>query len=152
MGLRAIFSKRFRAVKEALDLGPDPNASQVFLHIELRQELAQLRHLLEETRRAAKEKDELIAKLQAAGADSGNLVSDGSAYYREKDKNVVDGPFCARCFDQNQEIVRLVAAPEPPGAVGRPSEWVRCLKCQTPVRSRRIGQHINPQETTGAPA
>jgi len=152
MGLREILAKRLKAVREAVHRGPGPNASLAFQYTELRQELAQLRHLLEETCRTSKEKDELIAKLQAAGVVRRNMVSDGSAYYTEKDENILDGPFCTHCFDQNQEMVCLVPAPELQEAAGRASKWVRCPKCRTPVRSRRIAQHVNPQETAPTPA
>lgn len=152
MGLREILAKRLKAVREAVHRGPGPNASLAFQYTELRQELAQLRHLVEETCRASKEEDELIAKLQAAGVVRRNMVSDGSAYYIEKDENILDGPFCTHCFDQNQEMVRLVPAPELQEAAGRASKWVRCRKCRTPLRSRRIAQHVNPQETAPTPA
>jgi hypothetical protein len=44
------------------------------------------------------------------------MVSDGFACYIEKDENIFDGPFSTCCFGQNQEMVRLVPAPELQGA------------------------------------
>jgi hypothetical protein len=156
MGLRQTISQWIATVKDALDFGPEFPAVMTDHRVKLTEELTKLQNLLDQTQQAAKEKDELIAQLQATGAVRGNMIVDESAYYVKKD-NTLDGPFCMSCFQQNHEIAHIVAAPKPKGADGDPSEWVQCGKCQTPFRSQRIGQYLNPPrtaatETTVSPA
>jgi len=124
MELPELVLKPIRAFKEMFDLEEEPPTltSQV---VQLRRQLAKTRSRLDEIRNLAREKDELIAKLQAAGAIKGNMIVDGSAYFVKKGGNILDGPFCTCCFDQNQEKVRIVPADKPQGAAGRQSEWVQ---------------------------
>jgi hypothetical protein len=155
MGLRQTISQWIATVKDALDFGPGFPAVMTDHRVKFTEELTKLQDLLDQTQQAAKEKDELIAKLQAAGAVRGSLIADGSAYYIKKD-NTLDGPFCMSCFQQNHEIAHIVPAPQPKGAEGEPSEWVQCGQCQTPFRSERIGQYLNPRKdaatgTTASP-
>lgn len=155
MGLRQTISQWIATVKDALDFGPGFPAVMTDHRVKFTEELTKLQDLLDQTQQAAQEKDELIAKLQAAGAVRGSLIADGSAYYIKKD-NTLDGPFCMSCFQQNHEIAHIVPAPQPKGAEGEPSEWVQCGQCQTPFRSERIGQYLNPRKdaatgTTASP-
>lgn len=142
MELPELVLKPIRAFKEMFDLEEEPPtlASQV---VQLRRQLAKTRSRLDETRNLAREKDELIAKLQAAGAIKGNMIVDGSAYFVKKGGNILDGPFCTCCFDQKQETVRIVPAAKPQDAAGRQSEWVQCPTCQTPFRSKRVGEFLS---------
>jgi len=146
MELPELVLKPIRAFKEMFDLEEEPPTltSQV---VQLRRQLAKTRSRLDEIRNLAREKDELIAKLQAAGAIKGNLIVDGSAYFVKKGGNILDGPFCTCCFDQNQEKVRIVPADKPQGAAGRQSEWVQCPTCRTPFRSKRVGEFLSAPAT-----
>ena len=147
MGLRQTISEWMRIIKDGLDFGPEFPAAMEARHVMFAQESARLQHLLDQTRKAAQEKDELIARLRAAGVVTGNMVVDGPAYYI-KQANTLDGPFCTSCFQRNHEINRIASAPKPKGADGTPADWVQCARCQTPFRSDRIRQYLNP--TIGA--
>jgi hypothetical protein len=147
MGLHQTISQWIGNVKDALDFGPEFPAVMTDRRVRFTEEMTKLQHLLDQTQQAAQEKDELIALLQAAGAVRGNMIVDGSAYFIRKD-NSLDGPFCMSCFQQNHEIAHIVPAPQPAGADGESSEWVQCGRCRTPFRSQRIGEYLNPPETT----
>ena len=151
MGLRQITATLLKTVRDVLDLeqelGSEMLAKQ---YVELRQQVTILRKSLSETRRALKERDELVEKLQAAGVIRENLVMDGSAYFVRKNGRIEDGPFCTCCFDQNQQMVRLVPTPKPVGGAGRSSEWVQCLKCRIPFRSGRAGEYLNGPKSAPA--
>jgi hypothetical protein len=151
MGLRQTISQWIATVKDALDFGPGFPATVAEHRATFTEELTRLQGLLEETRQAAREKDELITRLQAAGKVLGNLIVDGSAYYVRKG-NALDGPFCTSCFQQRHEVARIVPGSQPAGADGEPTQWVQCNKCRTPFRSERIGQYLNPCLTVSAPA
>lgn len=146
MGLRQTISQWIATIKDTLDFGPEFPAVMTDRRVKFTEEMTKLQDLLDQTQQAAREKDALIAQLQAAGAVRGNMIADGSAYYVKKE-SILDGPFCMSCFQQNHEIAHIVPAPRPEGTDGDPSEWVQCGKCQTPFRSERIGQYLNPRET-----
>jgi hypothetical protein len=146
MGLRQTISQWIANVKDALDFGPEFPAVVTDHRVKFTEELTKLQDLLDQTQRAAQEKDELIARLQAAGAVRGNMIIDGFAYF-VKSNHSLDGPFCLSCFQQNHQIAHIVPAPKPEEADGAPSEWVQCGRCQVPFRSQRIGQYLNPRET-----
>lgn len=146
MGLRQTISQWVGGIKDALDFGPEFPAAMSDRRVQFAEELTQLRNLLEETRKAHEEKDELIAKLQALGAVRGNMIVDGPVYY-VKSQNILDGPYCTSCFQHHHEIVRIVPASRPKGADGPAREWVECGKCRTPFRSERIAEFVNPAKT-----
>jgi len=143
MGLRQTISEWVKIIRDALDFGPEFPAAMEARHVLFAQESARLQHLLEQTRKASQEKDELIAKLRAAGAVTGNMVVDGPAFYIKK-ANSLDGPFCTSCFQRSHEVTRIAPAPKPKGADGTSADWVQCGKCKTPFRSDRIGHYLNP--------
>ncbi len=149
MGLRQTISEWVRIMKDALDFGPEFPAAMEARHAMFAQESARLQHLLEQTRKASQEKDELIARLQAAGAVTGNMVVDGPAYYIRR-ANTLDGPFCTSCFQRNHEITRIAPAPKPKDADETSTDWVQCAGCKTPFRSDRISQYLNPGKGTGS--
>lgn len=146
MGLRQTISQWVETIKDMLDFGPEFPAAVNEHQVRLSDELTKLQNLLDKTRRAAQEKDELIAKLQAAGAVRGNMVIDESVYYLKRE-HALEGPYCLSCFEKNHEVVRIVPAPKPRGADGNQREWVQCSKCQAPFRSERIGQYLNVPRT-----
>lgn len=146
MGLRQTIAQWIATIKDTLDFGPEFSAALTEHRVKFTEELERLQHLLEEARKAAREKDELIAKLQTTAAVRGNVIVDGSAYYLKKE-TTLDGPFCTSCFQRRHEITRIVPAPQPQGTDGDAREWVQCLKCQTPFRSERMAQFLDPQHT-----
>jgi len=150
MGLRQTISEWVRITKDALDFGPEFPAAMAARHCAFAEELTKLQHLLEQARKASQKKDELIARLQAGGVVTGDMVVDGSAYFVRKE-NVLDGPFCLSCFQQNHEATRIVPAPMPKGVEGSPAEWVQCVKCRTPFRSDRMGEFLHPHKDASAP-
>ncbi len=150
MGLRQTISQWIATIKDTLDLGPEFPVSVAEHRETFSEELTKLQMLLEETQRAAREKDELIAQLQAAGNVRGDMVVDGSAYYIKRE-TILEGPFCLSCFEQSHEIARIVPAPQPKDAEGDPTEWVQCGQCQAPFRSERIGQYLNPRPAAVVP-
>jgi hypothetical protein len=75
---------------------------------------------------------------------------DERAYYVQRG-SILDGPFCLSCFEQNHKMTRLISAPKPEGADGTAEDWVQCGTCQTPFRSERIGQYLNPRPTAVTP-
>jgi hypothetical protein len=143
MGLRQTISGWVTVIKDALDFGPGFPDVMETRRVLFAQESARLQHLLEQTRKASQEKDQLIVKLQAIGAVAGTMVVDGPAYYIRR-ANALEGPFCTSCFQRNHEIVRITAAPKPKGQDGTPADWVQCARCKTPFRSDRISQFLNP--------
>jgi hypothetical protein len=150
MGLRQTISQWLATVKDTLDLGPELPVSAAEHRETLSGQLTKLQMLLEETQRAAREKDELIAQLQAAGNVHGAMIVDGAAYYIQRESNL-EGPFCLSCFERSHEIARIIPAPQPKDANGDPTEWVQCGQCQAPFRSERIGQYLNPRPAATAP-
>jgi len=151
MGLRQTITQWVGIIKDALDFGPEFPAATTEHQVKFTDELTKLQHLLEQAQSAAKEKDELITKLQAAGAIRENLVVDGSAYYVKKD-NALSGPFCMSCFQQNHEMSRVMPASKPKGAEGDTTNWVQCVKCRTPFRSERISEYLRPRKAVSTPA
>jgi hypothetical protein len=143
MGLRQTISEWVTAIKDALDFGPEfPDAMEA-RRVLFAQEAARLQHLLEQTRKASQEKDQLIAKLQAVGAVAGSMVVDGPAYYIRR-ANTLEGPFCTACFQRNHEIMRITPAPKWKGNDRTPTDWVQCARCRAAFRSDRISQFLNP--------
>ena len=147
MGLRQTVSEWITVTKDALDFGPEFPAAMAAHHRLFDAEMSRLAYLLEQTQQAAREKDRLIARLQAAGATQGLLVIDGPACFIRKG-NLLDGPFCMSCFHQRHEAVRIEPAGQPQGADGPAAEWVQCARCRTPFRSERLGQFLNPGDLT----
>jgi hypothetical protein len=150
MGLRQTIAEWVGNIKDALDFGPEFPTAVADHRAKFTEELTKLQHLLDETQKASQEKDELISKLQATGAVRGDMVVDDLAYYVKRD-STLDGPFCMSCFERDHEMTRIVPAPRPQEADGSSAEWVQCARCQTPFRSERIGQYLNPSKTASTP-
>ena len=142
MELPELVLRPIRAFKEMLDLEEEPPILTSQL-VQLRRQLAELRSRLDETRKLSLEKDELIARLQAAGAIKDDMIVEGSAWFVKKAGNILDGPYCTCCFEQKYEKVRIVPAARPEDADGPESEWVQCSACRTPFRSSRVGEFLN---------
>ena len=74
MGLRQTISQWIATIKDTLDFGPEFPASVMEHRATFTEELTKLQTLLEQTQKAAQEKDKLIAQLQAAGTVRGDMV------------------------------------------------------------------------------
>lgn len=150
MGLRQTITEWIRIAKDTLDFGPEFPAAIEARHVELAEKLARLQSLLAQARKASQEKDELIAKLQAAGGVAGNVVLDGPVCFIRKE-NTLEGPYCTSCFQQNHETSRILPASGPTGTDGPATDWVECTKCRTPFCSERISHYLNPSPAASAP-
>jgi hypothetical protein len=149
MGLRQRFSEWIRSTKDALDFGPEFPAALASQRLTFIEESTKLQYLLEEARRAAREKDELIARLRAQVATISEMVVAGPAYFIRKQK-AFEGPFCTRCFQQDHKTVRIVSAPLPEGADSSANDWVQCIHCRTPFRSEPIAPFLGAGRTPAA--
>jgi len=150
MDIPGVLSKPLRTVMDLFDLDRELDSPMLVNQlVEIKAELDTLQGTLDESRRIAKEKDRVIAELRVAMATKDDLVLDGSAYFLRKGGAIVDGPFCALCFDRDHATVRLLQVPKPEGGAGELWEWVECPKCGMPFRSRRAGEYLNgPPATT----
>jgi hypothetical protein len=117
MGLREMVSEWIKVLKDTFDFGPAFPAAMAGQRLRSTQELTQLQHLLEEAQEASREKDKLIAKLQAATAISGDVAVDGSACCIETKENILDGPYPSKAAS----IQTLIpASPEENDQAGSP--------------------------------
>jgi hypothetical protein len=139
--------RRAKRVKETLDLEEKPLALASQL-VQLKQEVAKLESWLNESDRLSDQKDALIARLESVATMAGNTIVDGPAFFVRENGTLLDGPFCTRCFGRSQEKVRMIPVAKPKSGAGNPSEWVQCLKCRKPLRSKRIGEYLSPSPST----
>jgi hypothetical protein len=104
MGLGRTISEWIRIIRDAFDFGPEFPAALAAQRARVAEELTQVRHQLEEARKACREKDELIAKLQAptvkpapkAPPTPGTPARQGCApELRVADDVPVDKPVCS---------------------------------------------------------
>ena len=79
--------RQVRNIKETLDL-EDESPTLTSQLVQLKQQVAQLRGRLDETRRLSQEKDGLIAELRSVAALRDNMIVDGAAYFIKKDRGV----------------------------------------------------------------
>ncbi len=140
MELIDLIAGSLKTVKESLDLNPKCDFSLAAQVVELKSRIAELRRLLDEAERDLKERDELIAQLRAAIPSTDEMLVEGAAWFVRKSGEIVDGPFCTRCFTRHRRTVRLIDAPQPDDAPGKASEWVQCPTCGVPVRSPLAAQ------------
>jgi hypothetical protein len=151
MELPEIITRPVQMFREAFDLEKDIDSPGLAVQlVELKEQLTQLRGLLDEARDLSEQKDAVIAQLQAAMAAKGEMVLEGSAYFARQGDKTVDGPFCTCCFDRDGRRVRLVPGAKPQGAPGRQSEWVQCPHCRTPFRSRQASEQRTGQKAKAA--
>ncbi len=59
----------------------------------------------------------------------GKIIPEGNLYWLEKD-GVKDGPFCTRCWDSEERLLRLHKSP----VSGR----IHCPKCKTDAKSGAV--------------
>ena len=77
-----------------------------------------------------KQKDETIAKLKEAMSLKGKMICKDSSYFTVDEKGeIVDGPFCAKCFDVDHNLCRIL----PVDRLDNPE--VQCPKCKVQYNS-----------------
>jgi len=108
-------------------------------NIELSRKILDLQSEAIELIEQSKLKDEKITKLKNALKVKGKMVCKDSAYYLTDDKGkIIDGPFCTKCFDTDQDTIRIV-----PHTTGG---QVKCLKCEVIFDSENIYNNLVPIE------
>lgn len=96
-------------------------------NIELYQKVLDLQADALEQSERLQEKDKRIEQLEAAFSIKDKLKLKKSAYYITDDnEQLIDGPFCTKCFDVDKLKCRIVS-------MGGSS--VQCLKCKLPFRA-----------------
>jgi len=108
-------------------------------NIELYRKILDLQAEAFELIEQSKLKDEKIDKLKKALKVKGKMVCKDSAYYLTDDKGkIIDGPFCTKCFDTDQDTIRIVAHTT--------GGQVKCLKCKVIFESQNIYNNLAPIE------
>ena len=108
-------------------------------NIELYRKILDLQSEAIELIEESKLKDEKIAKLKKALKVKGKMICKDSAYYLTNDKGgIIDGPFCTKCFDVDQDCIRIVAHTT--------HGEVKCLKCKVIFDSEIIYETLVPRE------
>ena len=110
-------------------------------NIELYRKILDLQSEAIELIEQSKLKDEKIAKLKKALKIKGKMVCKDSAYYLTDGKGkIIDGPFCTKCFDADQDTIRIVAHTT--------GGQVKCLKCKVIFDSENIYNNLAPIENS----
>ena len=85
-----------------------------------------------------REKDDTIDKLKNALSLKGKLICEHSAYWLKNDKDeIVDGPFCTRCFDIENVQCRFVKGPPE-----KPYHVVQCPNCKVQFSNHHIADYL----------
>lgn len=106
--------------------------------LELQEKVMELR---EEAMTLQEENIQLRTKVQSLEAQlrlRHEPESDGEVYWVTKEDGKRDGPFCQRCFDVNQKLVRLQPARDRTGY-----DWF-CLECESDY-----GKYVDAHEFHG---
>ncbi len=107
-------------------------------NIELKQKLLELREAgLElgeenlEKSRQIKALEQRVDDLQSQLSLKAKLQFDGCAYWiqAQVEGQPADGPYCQRCWDADQKLIRLQSTPLPNG-----EPWWDCLECGKSVQ------------------
>lgn len=108
-------------------------------NIELHRKILDLQSEAIDLIEQSKLKDEKITKLKNALKVKGKMICKDSAYYLIDDKGkIIDGPFCTKCFDTDQDTIRIVAHTT--------GGQVKCLKCKVIFDSENIYNNLAPIE------
>ena len=84
-----------------------------------------------------KKKDEIIAQLKDALDLKGKFIYKDSAYYiTDENDKIIDGPFCAKCFDVDHVKCRLVADNKEP--------QILCPNCKVSFSSKPLYDYLRP--------
>ena len=121
-------------VKEVVKLSQQVN------NIDLYHKLVDLQLEVMELTEQLKQKDTVISQLKKAFALKGKFICKDSAYYLTDEKDeIIDGPFCTKCFEVDQIQCRLVQKKTP--SQGR--ETVQCPRCKVPFPSYRTAYYLS---------
>jgi len=99
-------------------------------NIELYHKILDLQAEAIELTEKLKQKDETIAQLKEALSIKGKMICKDSSYFTVDEKGeIADGPFCAKCFDIDHTLCRILP-------FGRPDNpEVQCPKCKIQYHS-----------------
>jgi len=99
-------------------------------NIELYRKILDLQAEAIELTEQLKQKDETIAKLKEALSLKGKMICKDSSYFTVDEKaEIVDGPFCAKCFDVDHTLCRILPVERPD------NPEVQCPKCKVKYHS-----------------
>ncbi len=135
----------YDAAKEALKLVDKAANLELYQKlVDLQAQAVEQSGQLFEQARAIGEKDKRIQQLEDALSMKSKIRFEHSAYWQvDESGKIVDGPFCAKCWDIDHLFCRLVQAPKPSSADGHQWQWIQCQKCKVPFRSAKTGEYIN---------
>jgi len=84
-----------------------------------------------------KQKDEIISQLKDALDLKGRLTCKDSAYYLTSENGeIIDGPFCTKCFDVDHLKCRLVPDNREPQVI--------CPNCKVSFSSKPLYHYLRP--------
>jgi regulator of replication initiation timing len=92
----------------------------------------QIFDLVEENRNMRDEVRSLQEKLRTKES----LKFHFNAYWKENQDGTRDGPFCSKCWDKEEKLVRMVSCPNP--------QYHECSSCKQPLNTS--GQPDRPQD------
>jgi regulator of replication initiation timing len=79
------------------------NVGNIKLYEKLKNIQKDALELVEENEKLKEENRELKEKLQVQGS----LIFEGNLYWLIKQDNKKEGPFCSKCWDENEKLIRL---------------------------------------------
>ena len=92
--------------------------------VEAQEKIMGLREYVVALREESIELREKIAKLESAAKIKQNLEFRDGRYYLKKEEDAEDGPYCQRCWDADEKLIRLQVGTGP-----EYGKWV-CLVCK----------------------
>jgi hypothetical protein len=107
-------------------------------NIELYRKILDLQSEAIELTEQLKQKDQTISKLKDALSLKETLICKDSSYFATDEKGeIVDGPFCTKCFDIDNTLCRILPVDRPD------NPEVRCPKCKVPYHSWAASNYFN---------
>jgi len=114
----------YDAIKDAVKLAKQIN------NIPLLQKIVEVQSQLNDLAEELKNKSYEIEKLRKALAFKGKIIHKHHLYWEKGDNGqIIDGPFCPKCFDIDQQICRVIISNNDE------CRYVQCLKCKVPIDS-----------------
>lgn len=116
-------SLTFEAIKEAINLARKANNLELMRHLlEAQQENLNMQAEIQELRTDN-------AQLRAVVETKRALAFELGAYWLRVEENVLDGPYCTRCYDDEGKLIRI----KDPGS----GYWC-CPKCEHCVEAQPV--------------